>query len=108
MRHLEPLTSSFATGSGEVAQPSPDLWDWCLELAEGDRSALLQTGDVVRHGEVRDERRRRAHPRHLRRFVIDHERVGRREIARQPVPVAQLWADRLRANLWTVVDLECS
>src|SRR5258708_22077692 len=50
------------TRSGEVAQPSPDRGDRRLEVAEGDGSTLLETFDAVRHDEVRDERRGRAHP----------------------------------------------
>jgi hypothetical protein len=42
--------------SREIAELSPDLWDRSLEATEGHRSALLQTHDMVRHGEVRDER----------------------------------------------------
>ena len=42
--------------SREVAKLSPDLWDRSLEMTESNRSALLQTCDVVRHGEMCDER----------------------------------------------------
>lgn len=44
-------------GSGEVAQPSPELRNRCLELAERDRCALLKPLDVVRDAEVADETR---------------------------------------------------
>src|SRR5437773_9174812 len=40
--------------SREVAKPSPDLWDRCAELTEGDRGALLETRHIEGHGEVRD------------------------------------------------------
>ena len=36
--------------SREVAKLPPDLRDRILELTGGDRSALLQTMDLVRHG----------------------------------------------------------
>src|SRR5207245_4131933 len=94
--------------SREVAKLSPDLWDWRLELAKGNRGALLETRDVVRDGEMRDELRRFAHPGDIGRFVVDHEGAGRREVWRQPVPVAQMWTDRPRSRGRIVVDLECA
>src|SRR6266568_8153114 len=100
------MWSAWPAGSGEVAQPSPDLWDRGLELTEGDRCTLLQARDAVRHGEVCDKRWRRAHPCHVCRLVIDHERIGGGEVVRQPVPVTELRTDGHRQDARIVVDLE--
>src|SRR6266481_7774092 len=86
------MARSSETQLREVAELVPDLWDRGVELTEGDRSALLQADHVVRHCEVGDELRGGAHPYHVRRLVIDHQRRRRRQVVRQPVPIAQLWA----------------
>src|ERR1700680_132997 len=92
--------------SRQVAKLAPDGWDRSLQVAEGDRSALLETCDVVRHSEMSDERWRRAHPRHIGRLVIDHEGIGGRDMVRQPVPVTQMWTDGNGTDAWVVIDLE--
>ena len=75
-------------------------------MTEGHRGALLQAGDMVWHREVRDQRWRRAHPRHVRGSVIDHERIGCPEIARKPVEAAQLRTDGIGNEVWIAIDLE--